>query len=62
MESLLTEIELFMAAHGLSQWQFGQRALGDRRFIKEIRAGRRVWPETASKVRQFMATYGAEAA
>lgn len=57
MDSLLSEIELFMSTHDLSQWQFGQRALGDRHFVKQLRAGRRVWPETAQKVREFMATY-----
>lgn len=60
METLLSEIELFMAAHGLSATKFGQEALRDRHFVKQLRKGRRVWPETAAKVRSFMATYGAQ--
>lgn len=60
MESLLSEIELFIDAHGLSPTKFGQEALRDRHFVKQLRKGRRVWPETAAKVRQFMATYGAQ--
>lgn len=58
MDTLLTEIEAFMATHGMSQTAFGQAALGDRHFVRQIREeGRRVWPETAAKVRTFMATY-----
>jgi hypothetical protein len=57
MTSLLTDIELFMSAHGLSATKFGQDALGDRHFVKQLRKGRRVWPETDAKVRQFMVTY-----
>jgi hypothetical protein len=62
MSPLLPEIELFIATHGLSPTRFGQDALGDRHFVKQLRRGRRVWPETADKVRRFMATYRAEAA
>jgi hypothetical protein len=62
MDALLSEIELFMNTHNLSATKFGQDALGDRHFVKQLRAGRRVWPETAEKVRRFMATYKAEAA
>jgi hypothetical protein len=63
MVSLLSEIELFMEAHSLSPTAFGQLALGDRRFVKELRGEykgkrpRRVWPETEAKVREFMLTY-----
>lgn len=57
MNSLLTEIEAFTAAHSMSEWQFGERALNDRRFVKELRNGRRCWPETAAKVRNFIATF-----
>jgi hypothetical protein len=57
MPALLNDIELFMETHGLSATKFGQDALGDRHFVKQLRKGRRVWPETEAKVRQFMVTY-----
>lgn len=60
--TLLSEIELFMDAHGLSHWQFGQKALGDKHFVRQIRGGRRVWPETEQKVRNFMVTYASKEA
>lgn len=57
MNPMLSEIEAFMTTHKLSQWQFGERALGDRHFVKQLRTGRRLWPETEAKVRNFIATY-----
>lgn len=60
MGSLLSEIELFIASHDLSEWQLGEGALNDRRFVKELRRGRRVWPETEAKVRAFMLTYASQ--
>lgn len=57
MSTLLTDIEAFLQTHDIAPTAFGNDALGDRHFVKQLRAGRRVWPETEAKVRQFMATY-----
>lgn len=62
MSTLLSEIEVFIAAHGLAETTFGQRAMGDKHLVKQLRGEgrtrpRRVWPETEAKVRQFMLTY-----
>lgn len=57
MAQLLHDIEAFMAQHNLAPTRFGDEALGDRHFVKQLRAGRRVWPETEQKVRDFMAAY-----
>jgi hypothetical protein len=57
---LLADIEAFLDAHGLSPTRFGHEALGDRHFVKQLRNGRRVWPETEAKVRNFMVTYRPE--
>ncbi len=51
---LLSEVESYLEAAGMSPTAFGDRALGDRHFVRQLRSGRRVWPETASKVRAFM--------
>jgi hypothetical protein len=55
--NLLAEIEAFLDAQGIAATAFGQRALGDKHFVKQLRKGRRVWPETADKVRNFMVTF-----
>jgi hypothetical protein len=60
MSTLLSDIEAFLATHTMSATRFGHDALGDRHFVKQMRGGRRVWPETEAKVRRFMATYRAE--
>jgi hypothetical protein len=62
---LLSDIEAFLETHGMSPTMFGELALGDRHFVKQLRGGeakppRRVWPETAAKVRTFMVTYKPE--
>jgi hypothetical protein len=67
METLLTDIEAFIAHHGMAESTFGREALGDWRLIAELRGEgrarpRRLWPETEAKVRQFMASYQRAAA
>jgi hypothetical protein len=62
MDTLLSEIETFCGAHGLSEWQFGEHALNDRYFIRQFRDGREPRSATIAKVRQFMVTYSAKAA
>lgn len=62
MDGLISDINAFCEAHGLSKWQFGQLALNDRPFVAQLESGRRVWPETEAKVRRFMATYRPERA
>lgn len=62
METLLTDIEAFIARHDMAESTFGREALGDWRLIPELRGEgrarpRRLWPETEAKVRAFMATY-----
>jgi hypothetical protein len=61
MSTLLSDIEAFLEAHEMSATKFGDEAMADRHFVRQLRAGRRVWPETEAKARRFMATYrGAE--
>jgi hypothetical protein len=54
MSTLLPEIETFLTRHEMSATKFGDAALGDRHFVRQLRNGRRVWPETEGKVRAFM--------
>jgi len=60
--TILREIEAFIAQHDMAESTFGRSALGDWRLIAEMRGGkgrrpRRIWPETEAKIRGFMATY-----
>lgn len=52
---LLTEIATFQSRVKLSDTKIGVIALNDGKFIARLREGRRCWPETAQKVRHFMA-------
>lgn len=57
MTTLLSDIEAFLGTHDISPTRFGDEAMADRHFVKQLRKGRRVWPETEAKARRFMATY-----
>lgn len=57
MADLIRDIDAFCEKQGMSPWQFGVLALNDKPFVKQVRAGRRVWPETEARVRHFMRTY-----
>ncbi len=60
--ALLDDIEVFLEGNReISATSLGDRALGDRHFVRQLRNGRRVWPETEAKVRAFMAAFGAQA-
>jgi len=61
MAKLLDDIEAFLATHSMKPTNFGA-ALGDRHLVRQMRAGRRLWPETEDKVRRYMATYRPDAA
>lgn len=57
MQPLAKAIEAFLARHSVSAVRFGREAMNDPHFVRDIRAGRRVWPETETRVRSFMASY-----
>ncbi len=57
MEKILSDIEAFLATHGIAPTRFGDEALGDRHLVRQLREGRRLWPETEAKVRKFMSEY-----
>lgn len=58
---LLDDIQAFCSTHDLSIWQFGELALRDKPFVKQLQNGRRIWPDTEAKIRRFMATYKPDA-
>lgn len=58
---ILNEIDAFCEAHGMTESTFGRKAAKDWKLIKELRSGRRLWPETEQKLRDFMVTYRPDA-
>lgn len=58
-QNLLSAVERFAADHGMSEITIGRKALNDPHFVRQLRDGRRCWPETEKKVRDFMAAYDA---
>lgn len=52
---LLSEIDRFLRAEGIGEHRFGILAANNGRLVERLRDGRRVWPETADRVRSFMA-------
>ncbi|MDH7640545.1 hypothetical protein [Sphingomonas oryzagri] len=56
MTTLLTDIERFLDRHKMAATTFGA-LFGDRHFVRQVRAGRRVWSTTEAKVRQAMEEY-----
>jgi hypothetical protein len=48
-------IEAFLTLHDMAPVTFGRLAAKDPHFVRDIRGGRRVWPETDAKIRAFMA-------
>lgn len=52
-------IEAFLTLHDMAPVTFGRLAAKDPHFVRDIRGGRRVWPETDAKIRSFMASHGA---
>jgi hypothetical protein len=57
MDTLLNDIERFCADHKLSEWQFGELALNDRHFIRQLREEREPRRRTVERVRAFMGAY-----
>jgi hypothetical protein len=60
MEHLIAQIDAFLAEHGMSDSRFGQLALNDRHFVRQLRDKRDVRMSTVDKVQQFMAAYQPE--
>lgn len=54
---LLNDIDAFLRIHKLSDSAFGRQAVNDWKLIRQLRAGRRLWPDTEGRVRTFMVTY-----
>jgi len=56
-ETLLRDIDAFIARTGVSDSAIGRGSVNDWKFVRDLRGGRRVWPETEAKVRAFMTNH-----
>lgn len=55
--ALREEIEAFLRLTGMKPTRFSISATRDRHFVRKLRMGRRVWPDTEERVRKFMRSY-----
>lgn len=58
--SLLEAIDEFLEQVSMSPVTFGRKAMGDPHFVRDLRDGRRVWPETEERARNFIQTFPPE--
>jgi hypothetical protein len=58
-DTLLTDIEAFLEETGMGPSYFGKRAVGNSELVERLRSGRRVWPDTEAKIREFMLSFRA---
>ena len=55
MNSLLADIEQYMARRGISDHRFGILAANNGRLVERLREGGEVLPRTEKKIRSFLA-------
>lgn len=60
-DSLQREIASYLAASGLSDQQFGRRAINDQNFVRDLRLGREPRSRTVDRVRSYMRDHPAPA-
>lgn len=56
-QPLIEAIEEFIERFSMSAITFGRKAMGDPHFVRDLRSGRRLWPETEDRARRFMVDY-----
>lgn len=60
-DAFRAEIEAFITKTKIAPTRFGKEAVGDPRFVFDLREGRAPGWRTAQRVREFMAGFGAPA-
>lgn len=56
-DALLGEIDAFLQRNGMTQTAFGQEAMNNSSFVRQLREGRGVTLRTLDRVRAFMAEW-----
>lgn len=57
MSDLLDQIKEFCGRNQMAESTFGKKAVNDGKFVERLKNGRRCWPETEQKVRDFMLSH-----
>ncbi len=52
--NILTEIDTYLAKTEMAPSTLGLKAINDGKAVNRLRSGKRMWPETIDKLRQFM--------
>lgn len=53
-QEILAEVDAFLIRTGMAESTLGRKALNDGKGISRLREGKRMWPETIQKLRDFM--------
>ena len=53
-QHILPEIESFLSETGMGESYFGKKAVGNSELVDRLRNGRRIWPDTEDRVRDFI--------
>jgi hypothetical protein len=53
-QDILKDVDGFLGKTGMAESTLGRKALNDGKAIARLRAGKRMWPETIDKLREFM--------
>lgn len=53
-DSILKEVDGYLADSRITETTLGKKAVNDGKAIPRLRAGKRMWPETIQKLRDFM--------
>ena len=61
-QSIISEVEAFLAKTRMKETTFGKKAVNDGKAVRRLRSGKRMWPETIDKLREFMASNDTEQA
>lgn len=54
-QSLVEEIDAFLSKTGMGVSYFGKRAAKNSELVRRLKSGKRVWPHTEQKIRDFIA-------
>ena len=55
-DRILRQIDAYLAKTGMAETTLGRKALNDGKAIKQLRQGRRMWPETLTRLREFLSS------
>ena len=61
LSEMLTEIDVFLTASGMSETAFGETVFHDKHFVREIRRGRNCQATTIDRVRSYIAAHWVDA-